>query len=185
MAQILTTLPILALLITTAYTSPLSFPDGSSSVHKNTVRQEETQSASVPESNGITAPPPPAATPEAEDEEPTVADLVNQVPQILAGLQSFLNQAINTYSNTSTALTNEPEEEVAEEEASEGEAEQQQPGKPSRPSPQLTQIIGLVDGFISATNSFAQQLLQPTPPEGGPDNVEDIAPVQENNSVGQ
>lgn len=126
--------------------SPVSFPEArppqQQIYHRNDNYPSE---ANKPETiSNITPPAPPSepAAPEEEEEEdndqlqPTIEDLVNRAPQIWNNIQNYINSAINSYSANETA--------------------------PDQPPAQLNQFLGLVDGFINVTNSFAQQFLEPS-----------------------
>lgn len=142
------------------HSSPVSFPDQgnqgppSQVYHKNGAQVNE--AAPAAEVDNIT---PPAPEAEAEDEEdPTVGTIVDRVPQILDRIQNYINSAIASYSSNDTA--------------------------PNKPPAQLNQFLGIVDGFLSVTNNFAQQFLQPATAET--DEAEEAAvPVAEavDNSV--
>lgn len=96
-------------------------------------------------SNSITPPTPALETGEAS--EPTVGDLVSGVPQIIESIQNYINTALTSYTSNNTAT--------------------------NQPPAQLNQFLGLVDGFLSATNTFAQELLQPS---GAEETAESLAP---------
>lgn len=91
-------------------------------------------------------------------EDPIVSQIVDRVPQILDRIQNYINSAINSYSKNDTTT--------------------------NQPPAQLNQFLGLVDGFLSATNNFAQQFLQPATNEettAEPGGTE--KPESENNEV--
>lgn len=109
------------------HSSPVSFPQGPSEyVHKNSQDEVPAEEEAQIPTNGITAPPPIST-----DDGPTVADLVSQFPQILDGIQNYINSA------SAVIATNQTE---------------------SVPN---GEIAGLISGFFTATNNFVQQLLQP------------------------
>lgn len=113
--------------------TPVSFPDGQQSQSVPAYQKDGVAAAAlVPDQSNITPPAPAAAE---DDDEPTVGDIVDRVPQILDRIQNYINGAITSYTSNDTATDQAP--------------------------PQLNQFLGLVDGFLSATNNFAQQFLQP------------------------
>lgn len=145
--------------------SPVSFPDSGNSgqsqvYHKNGPTQVNEEAA--PEGDNIT-PPAPEAAESGDEEDPTVAQIVDRVPQILDRIQNYINSAISSYASNDTA--------------------------PNQPPAQLNQFLGLVDGFISVTNNFAQQFLQPAATAAAGENVEGqeagvaAAAVENNNNV--
>lgn len=140
--------------------SPVSFPDSGNVYHKNGPTQVNEEAA--PEGDNIT-PPAPEAAESGDEEDPTVAQIVDRVPQILDRIQNYINSAISSYASNDTA--------------------------PNQPPAQLNQFLGLVDGFISVTNNFAQQFLQPAATAAAGENVEGqeaggaAAAVDNNNNV--
>lgn len=140
------------------HSSPVSFPDGPQSGHTTFQRDEITAAQPSEASDNITPPAPALETGEAS--EPTVGDLVSGVPQIIESIQNYINTAITSYTSNNTAT--------------------------NQPPAQLNQFLGLVDGFLSATNSFAQEFLQPSAGEESAEPVPAapeaaVVPVAENN----
>lgn len=132
--------------------SPVSFPEGNAGqkppqVYHRNDNNNRPSGVGIPDSgpettSNITPPPAPAEEEEEEDsdqKEPTIEDLVNRAPLIWNNIQNYINSAINSYSANETA--------------------------PNEPPAQLNQFLGLVNGFINVTNSFAQQFLE-APPTG-------------------
>lgn len=116
------------------HSSPLSFPDSQPAAN---TYQKNGQNNTPQEA--ITPPPTQEETvagAAGEDEDPTVAQIVDRVPQILDRIQNYINSAVSSYASNDTAT--------------------------NQPPAQLNQFLTLVDGFLSATNTFAQQFLQPT-----------------------
>lgn len=127
------------------HSSPVSFPDQgnqgppSQVYHKNGAQVNEAEPAAAVDN--ITPPAPEAETETGDEEDPTVEQIVDRVPQILDRIQSYINSAIASYSSNDTA--------------------------PNQPPAQLNQFLGIVNGFVSVANTFAQQILQPAPAESG------------------
>lgn len=152
---------LVLLLCVSVQATPVSFPDSQpQSYQKDSV-------ATQPEPSNITPPPPeaPIAPTDSGNEDldgPTVAEVIESVPQIWAGIQNYINTAVSSYASNETV-------------AAAGNATNQ-------PPPQFNQILGLVDGFLAATNNFAQQLLQPDEPETAePTDAESGTVVPDNN----
>lgn len=132
LSQISLLVVILLISYNSILSSPVSFPEGPSQyVHKNSQSEAPAETEAQVPTNGITAPPPPSAETPEPDDGPTVGDLVSQFPQILSGIQNYINTA------TTVLATNQTE---------------------SVPN---QEIAGLINGFFTATNNFVQQLLQP------------------------
>lgn len=132
---------------------PVSFPDRNSAPQQqqvfhridnnNNYAPSEAITENKPEESTSNITPPPEKEEEEQEEEntdqiePTIEDLVNRAPIIWNNIQNYINSAINSYSANETA--------------------------PNQPPAQLNQFLGLVDGFINVTNSFAQQFLETAP----------------------
>lgn len=145
-------LVLVGLLCQSTVGSPVSFPDST---------KDHAEEAP------ITPPPSVPVEDTDEGEDPTVAEIVNQVPQILGQIQNYINSAVSAYAPNANATSAASPASTDDIENTENSGLNQQ-------------IIGVVNGFLSLTNNIAQQLLQADPQDNLPNPAPPVVPEQSN-----